>query len=239
MQSKFQLYCSCITCRTEITSQNITAHHNSKHVVKSLCLECNKSIFNKNKFCSRTCSGLFNNARKDWSKITTGPKKGSKPKSYAPYTRITQCPICNKYHTKSNTCSKPCKSILLSFKLKGKTGGNRDCSLPGVDSLGNKFYYDSHWEITLGKSLSENNIEWIRPTKFVLSDGKSYTPDFYLPKYGVYLDPKAKRPGYYRRSILKIEMFEKEFKQKCLVINNPKWLHWGHVQTMLLLNLTR
>lgn len=72
-----------------------------------------------------------------------------------------------------------------------------------------------------------------------MSDGRSYTPDFYLPEYNVYIDPKAKRPGYYRQSILKIEMFEVEFSTKCLVVTNEKLLHWYHIQTLLLVGSNR
>jgi len=145
MIKKFQLYCSCLTCRTETTAQNIKAHYRHKHTIKANCLFCNEALYTNNKFCSTKCAALiYNNARKEWTKIKTGPKKGFKPKNYAPWTKITQCPICSKWHPKYNTCSKECKSIRLSSKLKGRTGGNRDCSLPGIDSIGNRFYFDSH-----------------------------------------------------------------------------------------------
>jgi hypothetical protein len=53
---------------------------------------------------------------------------------------------------------------------------------------------DSSWELALAKRLDEQNIEWIRPQplKWVDNDGvaHNYFPDFYLPKYNVYLDPK-------------------------------------------------
>jgi len=53
---------------------------------------------------------------------------------------------------------------------------------------------DSSYEYTLALDLNENNIEWTRPKslKYVDGQGKNrwYLPDFYLPKYDVYLDPK-------------------------------------------------
>lgn len=57
---------------------------------------------------------------------------------------------------------------------------------------------DSSWEEALAVRLDELNIDWIRPEKpipYVTSDGKThnYFPDFYLPKYNLYLDPK--NPG--------------------------------------------
>lgn len=55
---------------------------------------------------------------------------------------------------------------------------------------------DSSWEEALAKRLDDMNIEWTRPNEpisyLLLTDGKThnYFPDFYLPKYNIYLDPK-------------------------------------------------
>lgn len=54
---------------------------------------------------------------------------------------------------------------------------------------------DSSWEESLAKRLDQLNIEWIRPTNpipWVDNKGKThnYFPDFYLPKYDLFLDPK-------------------------------------------------
>jgi len=53
---------------------------------------------------------------------------------------------------------------------------------------------DSSWEEALAIRLDMLNIEWIRPTpiKWIDSKGKSrnYFPDFYLPKFELFLDPK-------------------------------------------------
>jgi hypothetical protein len=209
----------------------------------SLCKECDIAIpyaKRKNKFCCSSCAAKYTNAKKDWSKITTGPTKGSVPKWYVPKTLVKICAICGKYHPGGgNTCSKECFSKYVSLQVRGKTGGNRDVNMPGTDSDGNHFYYDSGWEISLAKSLNINGVRWQRPKRFILSDGRSYTPDFYLPDYDVFLDPKAKRPGHYRTSLLKIEMFEQEYGKSCLVISNKKWLNWGQVQTMLLVGNNR
>jgi len=204
----------------------------------SICLFCKNTLSydkKKYKFCSTSCSAKFNNAIKDYSKIKVGPKKGSKSKNYAPYTRIKPCTICSKFHkNQGKTCSPVCRSQEISKNVRGKTGGNRDLNKPGIDCDGKHFFFDSQWEVLLSDSLNQNNIYWKKPNRFILSNGRSYTPDFYLPDYDVYLDPKAKRPNYYRNSILKIEQFELEYNTKCLVISNKKFLSWGHIQTMLL-----
>ena len=46
----------------------------------------------------------------------------------------------------------------------------------------------------MAKSLDENNITWTRPEPLGWIDSNNikhlYYPDFYLPDYNVYLDPK-------------------------------------------------
>ena len=57
---------------------------------------------------------------------------------------------------------------------------------------------ESTYEYTVAVSLDENNIKWMKTSrkdfKFPYSDPEGvtnyYTPDFYLPDYNVYLDPK-------------------------------------------------
>lgn len=54
---------------------------------------------------------------------------------------------------------------------------------------------DSSWEECLAKRLDDINVDWIRPIspiKYTCINGKlrNYFPDFYLPKFDLYLDPK-------------------------------------------------
>lgn len=53
---------------------------------------------------------------------------------------------------------------------------------------------DSSWEEELAKRLDELKIEWTRPDSLPWIDEEgithNYFPDFYLPKYNLYLDPK-------------------------------------------------
>lgn len=239
-------YCS-LSCGT--THRNfLTKQRKTKEYTASprLCLQCSIPLSydkRRNKFCSSSCGAIYTNARKDYSKITTGPKK--KPKSSNKiYNKkilpVKNCVVCNQTHSShGKTCSMPCKRKYLSIRVRGKTGGNTDCNKPGIDSFGKKFFYDSNWEIAMAQSLDAAGIKWARPNKFILSDGRAYTPDFYIPEYDVYLDPKAKRPNYYRQSILKIEMFEQEYQTRCLVITKLNLLEWYHVQTMILVGTNR
>lgn len=53
---------------------------------------------------------------------------------------------------------------------------------------------DSNWEFELAKRLDILNIEWVRPDPLIWKDkdglNHHYFPDFYLPEYNIYLDPK-------------------------------------------------
>ena len=53
---------------------------------------------------------------------------------------------------------------------------------------------ESSWEVVLAKRLDELNIEWIRPEPVPWQDKEgrthNYFPDFYLPDYDLFLDPK-------------------------------------------------
>jgi hypothetical protein len=53
---------------------------------------------------------------------------------------------------------------------------------------------DSSWELELAKRLDFLEIEWIRPGPVEWKDNDgvihNYFPDFYLPKFNLYLDPK-------------------------------------------------
>ena len=58
----------------------------------------------------------------------------------------------------------------------------------------NGIKFDSSYEVQVAISLDMNDIIWERPKRFFYKDcnnvGHYYRPDFYLPEYDVYLDPK-------------------------------------------------
>jgi hypothetical protein len=53
---------------------------------------------------------------------------------------------------------------------------------------------ESSWELKVAEELDRLNIQWERPTSIPWEDAKGtlrlYYPDFYLPEYDLYLDPK-------------------------------------------------
>lgn len=73
---------------------------------------------------------------------------------------------------------------------------------------------DSAWEEELAKRLDSINISWTRPPAVKWIDRKgvshNYFPDFYLPDYDVFLDPK--NPYAIKAQIDKIECLTEQVK---------------------------
>jgi hypothetical protein len=67
---------------------------------------------------------------------------------------------------------------------------------------------DSNWELELAKRLDSIGIEWTRPEPLKWTDkngiSRNYFPDFYLPEYNLFLDPK--NPEAMRRQSSKISI---------------------------------
>lgn len=259
---KVKKYCNLSCSTSDRNNKNTKIKIEKYNINPKLCLNCKHAIdYNTryNIFCSSSCSAHFNNKRRPPRSIESRKKTAdSLKKVYAEIkknkpeikkterlkkvksVRVSNCVVCKQIIIgKRKTCGDACYSKFCSLLTRGKFGGNTDINRPGVDSFGNKFYFDSSWEVILAEDLTRNNILWFRPKRFILSNGRGYTPDFYIPAYNIYIDPKAKRPNYYRNSILKIEMFEKEYLTKCLVISNKKLLTWSHILTMLIVGNVR
>lgn len=58
-----------------------------------------------------------------------------------------------------------------------------------TDSFGKEVVLQSSYEMICAELLNEIGIEWTRPGHIKYDDRK-YFPDFYLPRYNIYLDPK-------------------------------------------------
>ena len=73
---------------------------------------------------------------------------------------------------------------------------------------------DSSWELALAKRLDELSIAWVRPSPIKWTDNEgiihNYFPDFYLPEYDLYLDPKNPQAVKVQRK--KIEILLTQYK---------------------------
>lgn len=167
-----------------------------------ICLECGNNA--KIKFCCRSCSAKYNNKRRKRTKWTQAQrnkfstKQKGVGKGIKRGLRITEkkmiCTWCKspfiskrygdgawQYHT---YCSDACY-----LKIKQKNArGNKKCIYKGQK-------FDSNWEIIIAQFLDNNNITWNKPMTGITWTDKTnkqhkYFPDFYLPDYDIYLDPK-------------------------------------------------
>jgi len=97
--------------------------------------------------------------------------------------------------------------------------------------------FDSSYELTVAKELDLNEIEWTRPSfkdSFIWFDSKNvshrYTPDFYLPKYNVYLDPK--NDYLITQDKDKIDRVQSQNNIRVLILNK-KQLEWKTIATLV------
>lgn len=159
-----------------------------------------------NTFCSHRCSALVSNSNRPRSsresqKLTFARTISERPK----YTKIrfNECKRCEKsyvYSIENKTvspsfCSSKCatENKIISSResaIKRNFGGVRSSKrvlYRGV-SLGSTF------ELQLAMLLDELCIRWVQPKKikYIRPDGiqSTYTADFYLPDYDIFLDPK-------------------------------------------------
>lgn len=98
---------------------------------------------------------------------------------------------------------------------------------------------DSTYELKVAKELDENQIKWERPSYFLWEDSKGikhrYYPDFYLPEYNIYLDPKnnylinnkSKRFGI--TDVEKIELVKQQNKIRIIILDKDN-LNWIYIK---------
>lgn len=140
------------------------------------------------------------------------------------------CVVCNSefynINKKVKTCNILCAKKLLSIKAKN----NPNC---GGETNHKRFEYngihmDSSWELEIAQYMDDQNIEWQRTRKIMFwwtdKNGlkRRYYPDFYLPKYDLYLDPKNKY-------LLKLD----EYKLNQVIKENNINLIYGHRDLIL------
>lgn len=106
----------------------------------------------------------------------------------------------------------------------------------------NDIKLDSSYEVILAQSLDANNIKWSRCKRFPYKtpSGKLhyYTPDFYLPDFDIYLDPKNDflihninpNLGYKDSDKIKWVM---EYNNITVLILNSKQLDWNIIKTLI------
>lgn len=175
-------------------------------VSPSTCITCNTALSyekRNNKFCSSSCAATHNNSKREApseelkkrisDKLRGRPseKKGIKKLGDNCLITYLKCNVCGtsflgRYGRVRKTCSREC----MISKVQSRTyrNGSRKTILYKGITL------ESSWELKVAEELDRLNIEWERPASIPWEDVKGtlrlYYPDFYLPEYDVYLDPK-------------------------------------------------
>jgi len=194
-----------VYCSRECSIVGIKYSHIKYPKIKQNCSECNK-IFETSKakkskkFCSKICANNYSRRFVDYSKVSKTLKNSWSSGKITKKKKniiISNCQICNQtILTTRKTCSKECYLKLLSKQ----TRENVNC---GGETNYKKYEYknismDSSWEVELAKFLDSKSIEWKRSKKMMFfwtdlkNEKRRYYPDFYLPQYDLYLDPKNK-----------------------------------------------
>ena len=63
-----------------------------------------------------------------------------------------------------------------------------------LDRRGRLWRFRSGWELDVARQLDEQEIEWAyEPHRILLSDGRVYVPDFWIERFGFYLEVKGRR----------------------------------------------
>jgi hypothetical protein len=98
----------------------------------------------------------------------------------------------------------------------------------------NGILLDSSYELILAKDLDKHQIKWIRPSSISYIDDQGqtrrYIPDFFLPDYRIYLDPK--NPYLMRKDRRKIELVSNQNSIKVLMLSKDQ-LCWSEIQKIL------
>jgi hypothetical protein len=251
-KSKFHKWVECSFCNKKLTKQNLQRHIlkcTGQNLTKK-CLYCNTLIPNYKSFCSHSCSARYNNAKRELPEYILKPesienirksnkiRKDIRKEQYL--TNPNTCKVCGcilSYEKKNKSnCSKECfKQQMRANALQKKLGGPIKQRRNVILINGQHIVVDSSWEEELANNLVRREIKFLRCDKFILSTGETYTPDFFLPEFNCYVDPKALARFFQKQSsqLEKIKLFEKEYNSKVVLIHKFEHLNFDYIQNSL------
>lgn len=201
---------------TEVNKQNRFKRIDEYNSNPKLCKQCNNPIDydkKRNDFCSKSCSASHNNSVRELSPSTYGHKisatlkekhkLGLIKKSSLTYkvskVEFKYCVVCNTpFYTRSwsnnrKSCSETCRTHSIFMFRKYQNVKKKHLKIINIFN-NQEILLDSSWEFIIATYLNENNIVWDRPNPIPWIDSNLeshlYFPDFYLPEYNLYLDPK-------------------------------------------------
>lgn len=180
------------------------------------CEQCKKEfsgtvreLKGKRRFCSQNCVN-------EWKKTEY---KGKKRKKYV----TVNCNYCKSEITrmpskinKKNYCDKTCRgrAVWESKNLSEKMVWRPCHGIVG----GERKWFRSMWELVFAKDfLEKRGFKWqYEPKTFKLSDGSTYTPDFYIEDDDAWVEIK----GYDREgSVKRFLKFKEEYAETAILAN--------------------
>lgn len=194
-------------------------------------------------YCSYSCSNKhrWSNIKKNKAKCEEIAQKCSdaskrswndpRSRQLRAKTETRICPVCDtpfdvlKRSTK-RLCKRECRIEWFSQKARA----NPNC---GGETNYRRYKYnnitmDSQWEVDIAVWMDEHGIKWNRSRKMMFhwtdqtGSKRRYYPDFYLPDYDLYLDPKNKY--LIEKDRFKIEAVQRETGIKIV---------WGLKETII------
>ncbi|MFA5490697.1 MAG: hypothetical protein WC284_16050 [Candidimonas sp.] len=202
INSPYNKFCSN-SCSASFNNKNRKHSDKTKEkIAKSLkkekkyknfqCIVCNDNFLSyKSRYtCSKKCLNILNKNSNLYDRTNMN-------KIYTTLILLT-CKICNKKFykqskSKRSTCSRECYILSITNNKKYQNGSRKNIYYFSK-SENKTICLESSWELKTAQILDQLEISWIRPSPIKWIDGKNishyYYPDFYLPDYNVYLDPK-------------------------------------------------
>lgn len=164
-----------------------------KNTIKLECKFCSKTCKNKNSLAQHQIRcpqnpdklppTLPQNPTTSWNKGLT-KETDERVRKYG--KNISKALTGRKGTPRTDEEKEHLRKIALERGLGGFNMRNKGILYNGIR-------LDSSYEVVVAESLDLHQIKWERPKRFsyYIGDKKRYyTPDFYLPEYDVYLDPK-------------------------------------------------
>lgn len=224
----------CNKCNIKINNKGFAQHHKAcngtgpavKFIKLSVCPHCavDLSIFNianranhvrwcscnpKRKMYTEAANCLQMQTTESIAKRTIGIKQAwadgkynGVNHSYPGWKHSEE----TKQHLREKALASPHRRLVRSIKKYTQKNGT-------IISL------DSSWEEALAIRLDSINVEWKRPDPIRWTDKQNvthnYFPDFYLPEYDLYLDPK--NPYAIKAQQLKIDCLTTQIKNLIII----------------------
>ena len=204
------IFCSCIKCKSEVTTSQIDKHFLSKTCLSGgkqkpsyydghlICVYCEKEFMTKRGIiphelvCPENHGRKYKNGMLGKSHPNKGQTKETNEKIFYQSIR-TKIKYANGILKPTGFAiwTKEQRSINAKIHNCGgyRKNAGRSKKYKVVDSFGKETTLQSSFEFRCMEILNELKINWIRP-KSLKYDNRNYFADFYLPDFNIWLDPK-------------------------------------------------